>query len=78
MGDWKLVAARKGPWELYDLKTDPHEWRNRADDPALAEVKSRLLAELRRWQQQTSDPLSDPNKLTRLTAEHDALEKPYG
>ena len=26
------------PVELYVLKSDPHEWRNRADDPALADV----------------------------------------
>ena len=23
--DWKLVAAVKGPWELYDLKADRDE-----------------------------------------------------
>jgi len=65
------------PVELYDLKTDPYEWHNRADDPQLAEVKSRLLAELRRWQEQTGDPLANRKKLARLTAEHDALETPY-
>lgn len=65
------------PFELYDLKTDPQEWRNRADDPAVADVKTRLLAELARWQRETADPLTDPAKLAKLTAEHDALEKPY-
>lgn len=53
------------------------EWQNRADDPALADVKARLLAEFHRWQQQTADPLADPAKLTKLTAEHDAIPKPY-
>jgi hypothetical protein len=62
---------------LYDLRSDPYEWQNRADDPALADVKARLLAELRRWQQQTADPLANPDKLARLTAEHDAIPKPY-
>ena len=65
------------PVELYDLKTDPHERDNRADDPALADVRSRLLAELDRWQRRTADPLADPDKLRKLTAEHDALEQPY-
>jgi len=65
------------PVELYDLKTDPHEHTNRADDPELAEVKERLLAALRGWQRETADPLADPEKLRRLTAEHDSFEKPY-
>ena len=65
------------PVELYDLQADPYEWQNRADDPALADVKERLLAQLRRWQQRTADPLADRDKLAKLTEEHDALEQPY-
>ena len=42
--------------ELYDLKNDPHEIKNVADDPAYASVKAdlekRLMAELSR----TGDP----------------------
>ena len=30
MGDWKLVAERDRPWELYDLRTDRSESRNLA------------------------------------------------
>jgi arylsulfatase len=30
MGDWKLVADHKAPWELYDLRTDRSESRNLA------------------------------------------------
>jgi len=65
------------PLELYDLQADPHEWQNLADDPELAEVRARLLDQLRRWQQQTADPLADPKQLAQLTAEHDAVPKPY-
>ena len=65
------------PVELYDLQADPHEWRNRADDPSLADVKRRLLAELHRWQKRTVDPLADRVKLAKLTAEHDAIERSY-
>ena len=69
--------SKSPPAELYDLESDPHEWRNRADDPALADVKSRLLAELDGWRERTADPLVDGENLVKLTAEHDALEKPY-
>ena len=65
------------PVELYDLETDPYEMRNRADDPQLATVKARLLDALRQWQQRTQDPLADPQMLAKLTAEHDAIPKPY-
>ncbi len=30
MGDWKLVADHKSPWELYDLRTDRSESTNLA------------------------------------------------
>lgn len=31
VGDWKLVAVDKGPWELYDLKVDRAEQNNLAN-----------------------------------------------
>ena len=65
------------PIELYDLATDPHEMRNRVDDPQLAEIKARLVGALRQWQQRTQDPLVDPEVLAKLTAEHDAIPQPY-
>jgi arylsulfatase A-like enzyme len=37
-------------WELYDLEKDPRELQNVYDDPAYAEVRRRLTAELRRLQ----------------------------
>jgi arylsulfatase A-like enzyme len=46
VGDWKLVAARGGPWELFDLSTDRAETRDLArEHPG----KVRGLA--RRWQE---------------------------
>ena len=52
--DW--VFAPRPKYELYDLKTDPHETKNVANDPRYATVKAdlekRLLAELTR----TGDP----------------------
>lgn len=50
---WKLGFGSRPEEELYLLAEDPHQVRNRADDPALREVKAQLraqlLAELERW-----------------------------
>ncbi|HEY8598907.1 MAG TPA: sulfatase [Thermomicrobiales bacterium] len=43
--------------ELYDLAVDPQEWQNLAEDPALAAIRSDLLAQLQRWMADTADPL---------------------
>ena len=56
-------------YELYDLKTDPQEWHNLADDPAYAEVKSRLIAALEDWRRQTRDPFLDKDNLEAYVAE---------
>lgn len=50
VGDWKLVAARDTPWELYDLTTDRAEQNNLA---AKLPDKVQELADL--WQQQTDE-----------------------
>ncbi len=44
-----FFAASKPAVELFDLNNDPHEVANVADDPAYADVKRRLLAELANW-----------------------------
>ncbi|HCN77203.1 MAG TPA: sulfatase [Verrucomicrobiales bacterium] len=55
-GHYQWVYGQRPKYELYDLKKDPHETTNLADDPAYAAVKAemekRLLDELRR----TGDP----------------------
>jgi len=43
--------------ELYDLADDPHEWRNLADDPDHATIRTELLGLLARWMRDTGDPL---------------------
>lgn len=48
VGDWKLVAAAKEPWELYDLKADRAEQHDLA---AKMPAKVKELSAL--WQQQT-------------------------
>ena len=40
---YRYIVYSDGSEELYDLETDPHEWTNRAADPALAAVKAELM-----------------------------------
>ena len=42
---YRYIVYSDGSEELYDIETDPNEWRNRADDEALSAVK----AELAEW-----------------------------
>jgi len=35
---WRYIRYRNGSQELYDHRTDPHEWRNLADDAAYAQI----------------------------------------
>ena len=55
--------------QLYDLKQDPHEWQDLAEDPTHAQTKQRLLAALKQWQIETKDPLAIPEKLQMLMEE---------
>ena len=44
-----FFAPNKPEIELFDLRNDPHEVRNVANDPSYARVKKVLLAELQNW-----------------------------
>jgi N-sulfoglucosamine sulfohydrolase len=46
-------------YELYDLQNDPHEWRNLADDPAMAQIKARLIAAMEAHQRTIGDPFME-------------------
>jgi arylsulfatase A-like enzyme len=50
VGDWKLVALKDAPWELYDLKTDRAEQRNLA-----AKMPDKVKELEAVWQRQTDD-----------------------
>ncbi|MFG0254718.1 MAG: sulfatase [Rhodopirellula sp. JB053] len=47
----RFMAASKPEVELFDLRSDPHEINNVADDPEYADVKEELLAELASWRE---------------------------
>ncbi len=57
--------AGQAPVELFDLKEDPGETKNLADDPAAAGARRRLQEALREWQERTADPLLDPARRGR-------------
>jgi arylsulfatase A-like enzyme len=61
-------TAGKTAVELYDLRSDPGETKNLADDAALAHVRQRLEAALDAWRRQTHDPLLDAARLKRWNA----------
>jgi N-sulfoglucosamine sulfohydrolase len=63
---------RPPEYELYDLQTDPHEFRNLANDAQHAATLSELKTQLAHWRTRTNDPLLNPDNLTRLKAEIDA------
>ncbi|NND98223.1 MAG: sulfatase-like hydrolase/transferase [Pirellulaceae bacterium] len=62
-------------YQLYDLRFDPHEWTDLADDPNHARIKQRLREALARWQSDTSDPIAETAKLQMLMDENDKVVK---
>lgn len=58
VGDWKLVAARDEPWELYDLRTD------RAEQNNLAEKHPEKVRELEQIWQRRTDEFTELSKQT--------------
>jgi arylsulfatase A-like enzyme len=59
VGDWKLVAAKDDPWELYNLRTDRAESQNLA-----AEQPERVRELAAQWESETAEI----TKLAALTA----------
>jgi len=59
-GNWKLVSARGGPWELYDMSVDRSELNN------LIDLKPKLAEELRRlWYDVAKSVDRAPERLLR-------------
>tara|TARA_B100000700_G_scaffold56721_1_gene61235 strand:- start:3415 stop:4908 length:1494 start_codon:yes stop_codon:yes gene_type:complete len=51
----QLLASARPAEELYDLKSDPHEINNLAQDPAYADLLRHFRKSLHRWEKQTGD-----------------------
>lgn len=74
-----FFAPTKPEIELFDLRQDPHEVNNLADDPSYKEIKAELLAKLTKWRTEVihDQGVSDefraldtfPKKLTEPTLE---------
>ncbi len=66
---WRQPAAV----ELYDLSTDPWEFKDLAGDAACAAARERLLAVLADWREATGDALLQDDKLHMLVGENEAV-----
>lgn len=57
---WKYIDRfESGYDELYNLDTDPDEWTNLIDDPAVAEIKAELQSRLHQFFAQHASPQYD-------------------
>jgi len=56
-------------YELYDLQTDPYEWKNLAEIEAYASIKARLIASLIELQEKTRDPFLDQKNVEAYVEE---------
>ena len=78
----KFLAPRRPAEELYDLKADPWELRNRAAAPADKETLTRLRRELDRWIKDTHDAGAvpeDPEALRQILKRHQqSMERQFG
>lgn len=52
---YKYINRISGEDELYDLETDPKETHNLINEPALADVVTRMQRQMLRWLMETSD-----------------------
>jgi len=57
--EWKLVRFYRNNLldELYDLRADPGETKNRYEDAAVSDVRDRLQQQLEAWMRSIDDPL---------------------
>ena len=66
--DPERLGGRPPRLELYDLKSDPDELTNLAEDPEHREALERLVKALGDWVRRTDDPYIDPDRVERLAS----------
>jgi N-sulfoglucosamine sulfohydrolase len=64
-------------YELYDLQSDPYEFKNLSEDSKYKDTLDHLIATLENWQKETNDPLADPVKFARFNREIDSVNSLY-
>jgi len=62
--DWRLGFAKRPAEELYDLRRDPDQMHNVADDPAYAKTRVELSTRLMDTLRATGDPRVQGDGLT--------------
>jgi len=62
-------------YELYDLKQDPCEWKNLADEPQYKQVKARLIKAMADFQRRIKDPFADKANIDAFIAEQKMYQK---
>jgi uncharacterized sulfatase len=66
--EFQFAFGRRPAEELYDLKTDPHQIQNVADNPTYQKAKKELAARLMKILKETGDP--------RVTGDGSTYDKP--
>ncbi|MCH8194261.1 MAG: sulfatase-like hydrolase/transferase, partial [Planctomycetes bacterium] len=61
--NWRYIRYADGSEELYDMRKDPQEWHNLADDPQFTEI----LREHRRWLPEKNAPPAPGSRARILT-----------
>ncbi len=56
----RWIFAKRPAVELYDLRSDPHQLTNVAQEARYEAVRDALLARIRNWMEETNDPRLDP------------------
>jgi hypothetical protein len=74
---WRYIRYADGSEELYDMRKDPHEWRNLANVDAYKKVMKKLQEALRSWQQTARDPLAEPSILKAYVREMEEVRRKY-
>lgn len=57
---FELSFGKRPEEELYDLRTDPAQIKNVADDPDYEDIREQLRARVEKWMVDTHDPRVDP------------------